>query len=88
MPTFCLVFALGYQTLRQVWQRRWALGLVALSVGVHFAGVFGHGAYQAWEERHDLPDQGLSLFALRDTQIGAHARGLAGKFMRIPAGKR
>ncbi len=82
MPILCLLFATAYDGLRRPWQRRVAAGLVTLSIGVHAVGVFGYSGYEAWQRRHDLPDQGRSLFALRDTQIEAHARALVNKLFR------
>ena len=52
---------------------------VGLSVAVHLVGVFGYGGYEAWQRRHDPPDQGRSLFSFHDTQIPAHARALGRK---------
>lgn len=79
MPVLCLLFGLGYASFRAVWPRRIALGLVALSVAIQFLGVFGYSGYAAWQKRHDLPDQGRSLFSLEDTQIEAHTRALLSK---------
>lgn len=70
MPIFCLVFALGFQGLQSVAQQRFALTLVGLSILVQFVGVFGH--QMKWNARHDIPDQGRSLFSIHDTQIQAH----------------
>jgi hypothetical protein len=76
LPLFCLLFALGFARLRYVWQQRAALGLLALSIAVHFVGVVGHKAHADWYNRHGADDQGRCLFALRDTQIEAHARAV------------
>jgi hypothetical protein len=78
MPILCLFFALAYAGLRAAWQRCSAWGLVALSVAVHFVGVFGYSGYQEWQRRHALADQGRCLFALHDTQIEAHFRAVVG----------
>jgi hypothetical protein len=75
LPVLCLLFALGYDTLRGAWARRAAALLVALSVAVHLVGVFGYHGYVEWQQRHDN-EGGRSLFALRDTQIEAHARSV------------
>jgi hypothetical protein len=79
LPLLCLLFALAYQSLRRTAARRSAGLLVALSVAVHFVGVFGHRGYADWQERHGIGDGGRSLFLLRDTQIEAHARALLDK---------
>jgi hypothetical protein len=76
LPTLCLLFGLGYSELRHRWQRGIASGLVALSVMVHLVGTLGYRDYVAWQQRHSLPDQGLCLFELDDTQIEAHARSV------------
>jgi hypothetical protein len=76
MPVLCLVWALGYDSLRRPWGRQLARVLVALSVAVHLVGVFGHRAYPAWQQRHGYENNNRSLFALRDTQIEAHARSV------------
>jgi hypothetical protein len=81
MPILCLAFAIGYNQLQKRWQRAVAVGLVALSVAVHLVGIFGYSGYAAWQERHDLPDHGRSLFALEDTQIEAHARACLRKVL-------
>jgi hypothetical protein len=73
MPILCLLFALGYETLSSRWGRGAAVSLVVLSVAVHLVGVFGYNAYYSWQERHGDADEGRCLFALRDTQIEAHA---------------
>jgi hypothetical protein len=78
MPILCMLFALAYSTLRAAWQRWAAWGLIALSVAVHFVGVFGYSGYQEWQRRHALADQGRCLFALHDTQIEAHFRAVVG----------
>jgi len=79
MPVLCLLFAYAYEGLRYRWQKRVAVALVMLSVSVHMIGVFGYSGYAAWQLRHSLPDQGHSLFSVRDTQIEAHARALVKK---------
>jgi hypothetical protein len=85
LPVLCLLFARGYETLSAAWWRRAAMLLVALSVAVHLVGVFGYRGYIEWQQRHELADVGRSLFALRDTQIEAHARSVidqAGQLLR------
>lgn len=72
MPALCLTVGLGYEKLRSRWGRGIALGLIALSVLVHAAGVFGYNGDDAWHVRHTRNDQGLCLFELHDTQIGQH----------------
>jgi len=79
MPVLCLLFGIGYAGLRFGWQRRIAVGLVALSVAVHLLGIFGHSGHSDWNMRHDLSDDGRCLFAVEDTQIEAHARAMARK---------
>lgn len=75
MPVFCLLFAVGYDRLPLNWSRVAARGLVAVSVAIHLVGLFGYGqGYVDWHNRHDLYDDGKCLFAMRDTQIEAHAR--------------
>jgi hypothetical protein len=76
LPLGCLLFGIGFAALRRPWPKRAAAGLVALSVCIHFVGVFGHGAHVDWCERHQQNDQGRSLFVLRDTEIEAHARSV------------
>jgi hypothetical protein len=83
MPIACLLFALAYGSLRRLWQRRLAVGLVTLSVAVHFMGVAGYSGYAEWNERHNLLDQGRSMFALQDTQIESHARAVVKKFVSL-----
>jgi hypothetical protein len=50
---------------------------------VQVLGVFGRDNFAGWQERHTLADQGRSLFDLEDTQIEAHARAFAGRFLRV-----
>jgi hypothetical protein len=76
MPVWCLLFAAAYRGLGAAWKRRAAEVLVALSVTVHFVGVFGHRAHPDWQLRHTLHDQGRCLFALHDTQIEVYGRGV------------
>jgi hypothetical protein len=83
LPIFCLLFALAYAALRHAWQRRGAELLVAASVSVHLLGIAGYSAHEDWNKRHDLRDQGRSLFSLRDTQIEAHSRAAVAKAGRI-----
>src|SRR5262249_54647765 len=84
MPICCLLFALGYASLRTAAARRAAGVLVGLSVAVHFIGVNGASAGGDWHARHDLPDQGRCLFSLEDTQIEAWTRGMVGRhFQRL-----
>lgn len=83
MPTLCLLFAIAYSRLRSTWHRGAALSLVALSVSVNAVGVFGYSGYEAWQRRHELPDQGRCLFSLEDTQIEAHARALLRKLTGV-----
>jgi hypothetical protein len=73
MPVCCLLFAFAFAALQSLWQRRLALALVALSVLVQLIGIHGHKAESAWCARHDLSDQGRSLFSLHDTQIETYA---------------
>jgi hypothetical protein len=56
LPAWCLAFAIGHSGMTRDWQRALAKGLVALSIGVHFLGVFGYRGYAARQFRHDLPD--------------------------------
>jgi hypothetical protein len=86
MPILCLLFAVAYQGLRMGWQRRAAAGLVVASVAIHLVGLGGYSAHPGWQERHELPDDGLCLFSLHDTQIEAHARAVAGKITRALGG--
>ncbi len=79
MPVACLLFGFAYVALRRPWQRSAAVALVALSVAVHFLGVFGHSGYVAWQNRNYLPDDGRGMFSFHDTQIEAHARALLQK---------
>jgi hypothetical protein len=79
MPIGCLLFAMGYDNLPSVSYRRLAGLLVSLSVLIHFLGVAGYGAHTAWHMRHSFPDQGRCLFAIRDTEIEAHARAFLHK---------
>jgi hypothetical protein len=92
MPLLCLLFALAYEALRRSWSRAVAASLVAVSVAVHFVGVFGHGGYTSWHLRHMMHDQGRCLFALEDTQIEAHGRDVVqhvvGMWQRNPAAGR
>ena len=78
MPALCLVFALGYEKLRSRWSRGAAWGLIALSLVVHVAGVFGSKGDEAWHWRHMRDDQGRCLFELHDTQIGQHISSMVG----------
>jgi len=84
----CLLFAVAHAGLRRRWQRGVAISLVVLSIGVHVVGVFGYRGYEAWQRRHELPDQGRSLFELRDTQIEAHARARLNKLSRTESSGR
>ena len=79
MPVFCLLFAIAYSVLRTRWKRCVALALVGLSVVIHLVGIFGYSGYEAWQKRHELPDQGRCLFDIEDTQIAAHAQALINK---------
>jgi hypothetical protein len=81
LPVLCLLVAVGYCGLQEVWQQRLVISLIAVSVAVHFVGIFGYSGYEAWQARHDLPDQGLCLFNIQDSQIEAHARALGRKLM-------
>lgn len=83
MPLLCLLFALASENLRKSWSRAAAVGLVAVSVLVHFVGIFGYGEYAAWHLRHRQPDHGRCLFALDDTQIEAHGRNVLQQVMEI-----
>lgn len=77
MPIACLMFGVAYQATGARLLRAVAVGLVAVSVAIHFVGVHGHGGHVAWHQRHDRADQGRCLFELEDTQIEAHARSFA-----------
>ena len=80
MPIMCVLFGMGYAHLRSWGTRRAAELLVACSVVIHFAGIYGHGAYVDWNWRHHHPgDQGLCLFSTQDTQIEAHLRSLVNR---------
>jgi hypothetical protein len=81
MPIACLLFAIAYDQISHAWMRGMAGALVALSVLVHLIGIAGHSAYEDWQDRHDLPDQGRCLWELHDTQIEAHARALVEKLI-------
>jgi hypothetical protein len=83
MPVLCLLFALAYHHRQSRRLRYTALGLVALSVAVHFVGVFGHSGYTAWQERHHRPDLGRCLFEMHDTQIEAHVRAFLRRVVRM-----
>ena len=70
LPVLGVVFALSYADVSERFGRKGralAWGMVALSVGVQFVGVFGHGS--DWM----LGKQGADMFSLTDTQIAAHA---------------
>src|SRR5262249_45375267 len=86
LPVFCVLFALAYAVLRPAWTRRLADLLVVASVAVHLLGIAGYSAHEGWTPRHDLPDQGRSLFVLRDTQIEAHTRAAVAKGRRLLQG--
>jgi hypothetical protein len=77
MPIACLLFGLSFEALRTRLMRAVAVALVAVSVAVHVVGVYGHGGYVAWHQRHERQDQGRCLFELEDTQIEAHAHSFA-----------
>jgi hypothetical protein len=76
LPICCLLFALGYAALRSRWSQRVARVLIGLSVAVQVVGMMGHSAETDWCLRHEMSDQGRSLFAWRDTQIEAYARAM------------
>lgn len=73
-PLLCLLFAFAFVSLRSVAARRGAVALIAVSILVHIAGVFGHT--DAWNSRHEGPVPVMSrrMFELRDTQIEASLR--------------
>jgi hypothetical protein len=79
MPIACLVFAVAYAHLQSWHIRRLVSGLVALSVFIHAAGVFSHGAETDWYLKHEKPDGGRWLFAVKDSQIEAHTRAFVEK---------
>jgi hypothetical protein len=83
MPVACLSFALAYSALRGR-GRRLAEALIAISIGVQVVGITGYAAHAPWHQRHELDDQGRSLFSIRDTEIEAHVRAalahLRGRF--------
>ena len=73
VPVLGVVVALAYEQLGERFGRSGralAWGLIALSIAVHFVGVFGHGS--DWM----VGKLGTDMFALGDTQIAAHARYL------------
>ena len=53
------------------------------SFSLNALGVAGYSVHEDWNKRHDLPDQGRSLFGLRDTQIAAHGRAALAKTGRL-----
>ena len=84
LPILALLFAIAYDRVTARSFRIAAWALVALSVSLHFLGIYGGREYEAWQCRHDpanRPDDphGRCLFELHDTQIGAHANGLLRK---------
>lgn len=83
VPVLCILVALGYERLTGRSIRRIAAALIAISIGVQILGVFGRENFAGWQERHMLADQGRSLFASEDTQIDAHARAFASRFVRV-----
>lgn len=85
MPIACLCMALGYTALRQR-GRMVAACLVGLSIGVQVVGITGYSAHAPWHTRHDLPDQGRSLFSVHDTEIGAHTRAAVSRLGRLLVG--
>ena len=76
IPTVCLVFALAYSSLASNWTRRLAIALIAISVFIHFAGVFGSRAETSWYTRNEKQNNGRWLFSVQDTQIAANTRML------------
>jgi hypothetical protein len=81
MPILCLLVAITLDQWQAVWLRWIARALVALSIYIHFLGIYGYGGYAAWQERHQIADGGRSLFELNDTQIEAHHRSLWSKLL-------
>jgi hypothetical protein len=77
LPIFALLFAFAYDHFGSLWRRRAACGLVALSVAVHFLGVFGNDP--AWERRHRNKERNETLFSIHDTQIEAHFHRVVSK---------
>ena len=72
VPALCLAFAFAVDSLRGWGFAALTRGLVALSVLVHAAGVFG--STSGWHERHEGGDPNVYLFAWRDSQIEASLR--------------
>lgn len=80
LPVWALLFAVAANGRRR-WGRLRRAGLsalVAISVGIHALGVFGHG--NDWNERNAGADR---WFELRDTQIEAHARTVARRIAEL-----
>jgi hypothetical protein len=75
-PILCLLFAYAITRFQSARGRTLVHSLIAISVLIHFIGVFGHDR-GAWHTRH--PD-GLG-FTLHDTQIEASARHLVAKLL-------
>jgi hypothetical protein len=75
-PLLCLLFAFAFASFRSAAVRRGAFALVALSILVHAAGVFGHT--DVWNDRHEgpIPEVSRRMFELHDTQIEASLRHL------------
>jgi hypothetical protein len=73
-PLLCLLVAFAVASLRSAAARRGAAALIALSIVVHIAGVFGHT--DVWNSRHEGPIPVVSrrMFELHDTQIEASIR--------------
>jgi hypothetical protein len=76
LPVLCLCVALASRRLRSATHRApaWLSAAIAVSVLIHFFGVFGDDR-GAWHLRHQH-DANLGAFALRDSQIEAHVRHL------------
>ena len=83
MPIVCLLFCLGYLGLSSVWSRRTAVGLVILSVGIHFVGVVGYE--DGWNARHFRTAHAIDVFDPTDPQILASLKELASHF--VPEGE-
>ncbi len=80
MPVLCLLFGIGFGSLKFLSWRRVAIGLVGLSVAIQAIGVFGRTAETNWYKTYEKADRGRWLFSFQETQIEAYGKMAMGKF--------
>lgn len=83
LPIMCVLFAIAFGQIRHTVLKQGIMVLIALSVSIHFAGVFGSD--NDWNSNYELGKYAQNLFSPRETQIGAHVKTLAGNVYNTAA---